>query len=675
MQDIDFKITFLAHDALTKFREQTKLYENAFLTGDEDNVVAANKLSGQICAELHTMADILKGSPSRRPADVKELHDSFQAYAKKAAKLYKNLAGQDILLLQNELQTLGKTRTKLLTDFERIHAQFECDLGEIVTNTRNAASRTNAFILFLFLSVFVILIVVVNAVANKLLIKPLLVVHEAVTQLARGELTFTLPAGFRNTDEIGRLGFEMNQATQILKSLVVNVRSSSGELLKVTQSIERTSSSVDAAATNQGQQLEKITSAINKILDSISEVSQGVDVLSNAANESACTIQETAASNNEVANNARNLFHAVEEVKTSITGMTSSIQRVADVTGTLQTVTESATDSITGMDRSIKDIEAATAETAMIALELRNDAEIGKGSVDAVISGMNEIKNASLLTADAIHSLSNKINSIRGIISTINDFMAQTNLLALNAAIIAAQAGISGKGFAVVADEIRRLSRSTAASADEIKSVIGGILVETEQTVASTKVVLKSIDEGESLTIKSGEALKKIVNGVEKSADRMGAIAQSTVEQAKQTAHLKDGMTDVMKIVAKIGNALTEQQKGGQLILSAAEQIHSQTAQVQLSTTEQSKATSDIAIAVESINQLINNIKFACDLQVEESESIVTSLNDLRKSNRVNLESTQTLNSIVSKLSGQMAVMQKEISFFGRDTSHPEQDV
>lgn len=674
MQEIDFKVTFIAHDALTSFREQTKLYENAFLTGDEDKVKAANKMSGEICARLHTMADLLKNSPSLRPADVKTLHDEFKAYSRMAEKLYGNLGGHEILLRQEDIQRLGQSRTKLLAGFEEMHQKVESDLRKIVSNTRNAASRTNTFIFFLFLSVFLVLIVVVNSVANKLLIKPLLVVHEAVTQLSEGDLSFHLPNTFRTGDEIGRLGIQMNQATQILKSLVMKVRSSSRELTSVTHRIEKTSSSVDVAATHQGEQLEKMTAAINMILSSISEVSHGVDVLSNAASESACTIQETAASNNEVANNARNLFHAVEEVKRSITGMTASIQQVADFTSTLKTVTESATESITGMDRSIKDIEAVTAETAMIALELRNDAEIGKGSVDAVIVGMNGIKDASLLTADAILSLSRKINSIRGIISTINEFMAQTNLLALNAAIIAAQSGISGKGFAVVADEIRRLSRSTAASADEIKSVIGGILDETEQTVASTKAVLKSIDEGEALTLKSGDALRKIVNGVEKSADRMGAIAGATVEQAKQTAHLKDGMTDVMKIVAKISTAMAEQQKGGQLILSAAGQIHSQTAQVQSSTTEQSKATSDIAMSIESINQLINNIKCACDLQVEESKSIVTSLEDMKKSNRVNLESTQTLHTIVAKLSGQMGVLQNEISFFETDQRHPEQD-
>ncbi len=128
-------------------------------------------------------------------------------------------------------------------------------------------------------------------------------------------------------------------------------------------------------------------------------------------------------------------------------------------------------------------------------------------------------------------------------------------------------------------------------------------------------------------------------------------------------------MTDVRNIVAQIAGAMTEQQKGGQLILAAAEQIHSQTAQVQSAAMEQSKASSDIAMSIESINQLINNIKLACDFQVGESESIVTSLADMKKSNHVNLESTQTLNTVVAKLSTQMAVLQQEISFFSADRS------
>ena len=664
MQEIDFKVTSHASNALNAFKEQTKLYEDAFLTGDQDKVDAGNALSATISSELNQMNNLIKRSRALHSSNVGDLLAKYEEYAAQARTLYQNPGGQNLTAAQRDLQALGKLRMTLLVEFEELHLHVTAALATIIQSTRKAANRTNIFMVSLFAVVFFVSILLVNSVANKLLIKPLLVIQEGVKQMSQGDLSFSLPSSFRNKGEIGSLGVEMSQTTDILKSLVVKVHSSSTELLRVTESIRQASLAVDTAATDQGKQLENITRAVNKILESTAEVSSGVDTLARAAFDSSSTIEETAISNSEVAANAKNLFHAVEEVKTSISTMTASISQVADFTGSLKVVADSTTTSITGMDRSIKAIEKATAEAAVIALEVRNDAEVGKESVDAVIEGMKDIKTASHLTADAITSLSKKIQNIRGIISTINEFMAQTNLLALNAAIIAAQSGINGKSFAVVADEIRKLSIRTASSTEEIKNVISGVNGEAQQTVSAINRVLKSIEEGESLTVTSGEALRKIVTGVEKSADRMGEIAQSTVEQSQEGALIKDGMSDLMMIVERISEAMAEQRKGGESILAATERMYAQTAQVQNSTLEQSKASKDIALSIGSIIELIRNIKFSCDFQVEESETIVGCLDGIKTSNEVNLATTQTLNAVVGKLGTHMAVLQKEITFF-----------
>ena len=113
-----------------------------------------------------------------------------------------------------------------------------------------------------------------------------------------------------------------------------------------------------------------------------------------------------------------------------------------------------------------------------------------------------------------ITTLSERAADIGDILSVIDEVAEQTNLLALNAAIIAAQAGEHGKGFAVVADEIKELAERTSSSTREITLVIKGVQEETRRAVDAINQAEHSIAEGEMLSNRSGEALNKIVVGV-----------------------------------------------------------------------------------------------------------------------------------------------------------------
>jgi len=80
---------------------------------------------------------------------------------------------------------------------------------------------------------------------------------------------------------------------------------------------------------------------------------------------------------------------------------------------------------------------------------------------------MKEISNASQETVKVIKS--------------IDEIAFQTNLLSLNAAIEAARAGESGAGFAVVADEVRKLALSSAEAANTTASLIEGNVSKIKQ--------------------------------------------------------------------------------------------------------------------------------------------------------------------------------------------------
>jgi len=98
---------------------------------------------------------------------------------------------------------------------------------------------------------------------------------------------------------------------------------------------------------------------------------------------------------------------------------------------------------------------------ASLLVERTND------SMKELNASMKEISNASQETVKVIKS--------------IDEIAFQTNLLSLNAAIEAARAGESGAGFAVVADEVRKLALSSAEAANTTASLIEGNVSKIKQ--------------------------------------------------------------------------------------------------------------------------------------------------------------------------------------------------
>jgi methyl-accepting chemotaxis protein len=141
-------------------------------------------------------------------------------------------------------------------------------------------------------------------------------------------------------------------------------------------------------------------------------------------------------------------------------------------------------------------------------------------------------------------------------------------------------------------------------------------------------------------------------------------IARAAAEQARGSQMIRDSMEKISSMVSQIAKATHEQRQGSELIMTAAEKMKGLTGQVRVSTREQSKVGSFIAKSTENITEMIQQITRACGEQSRGSEQIVSAVEDIQMSSTVGLEVTNVMETAVSRLSGQVSLLHKELGKF-----------
>ena len=257
-----------------------------------------------------------------------------------------------------------------------------------------------------------------------------------------------------------------------------------------------------------GLSLEKMTDNLNDMFGEINVSSAQVN-----------------AGSKQVSDGAQALAQGSTEQAASIQELSSSITEIADKTKKNTDLAEKA---------------------AALANSIKESAEKGSGHMDAMMSAVNEINDAS--------------GSISKVIKVIDDIAFQTNILALNAAVEAARAGQHGKGFAVVAEEVRSLAAKSAEAAKDT----GGLI---ENTIEKANLGVRIAGE-------TSESLSEIVSGINESTRLVEEIARSSEEQSMGIKQVNVGIDQVAQVVQQ--NSATAEESA-----AASEEMSAQSSVLQ----------------------------------------------------------------------------------------------
>ncbi|HEX8540166.1 MAG TPA: PAS domain-containing methyl-accepting chemotaxis protein [Pseudomonas sp.] len=204
----------------------------------------------------------------------------------------------------------------------------------------------------------------------------------------------------------------------------------------------------------------------------------------------------------------------------------ASYNPVYDADGKLYKIVKFASDISDRVEKFEADSRGAS-RAYHISAETEKVAEHGAEVIQQTAREMRQIADNIGASARLVGQLGERSEQITAIVNTIRGIADQTNLLALNAAIEAARAGDQGRGFAVVADEVRQLAGRTSRSTAEIAEMIGMILTETRDAVASMDATQEGAQRGVSLADQAGTVILQIRTGTSDAVQAVSMFASS----------------------------------------------------------------------------------------------------------------------------------------------------
>lgn len=291
-------------------------------------------------------------------------------------------------------------------------------------------------------------------------------------------------------------------------------------------SINHINSSDGALMESVNDNLQRVTTTIEKVKIASNSVVDGVTV-----------VRELTDENKEGANTVVQSMMKLSKNSEVLHGKTISSM---DMTKTINTQVENVVKLIKHM---VELINQSVTHSKTSSEELSD-----------VVESTNVMAQLSSEVEKVLLEFKNEFNMVKQETGTIEGITFQTNLLALNASIEAARAGDAGRGFAVVAEEIRNLSLGTKSSSDSILSALQHLEETADRMTDSITKIIENINN----SLEKVNQVNRSVTSITMDSTQLGDSIEVVDKAMREVETSNKNMVDNMKQVCDVMAIMTE---------------------------------------------------------------------------------------------------------------------
>jgi len=377
----------------------------------------------------------------------------------------------------------------------------------------------------------------------------------------KGESSNVQKLNINSKDEFGRMANIINQEIEIVSSNLNNDKKMIDNVKQVVNKVKNGYLDQYVSAETNNKSLNELKMILNEMILEISKtVHLNINELKELLNQYAQSDFTNSIKNPDgnIALGLNNLACTINEMlqENKIAGITLE-ENSKKLSSNVDILNHSSISTAASLEETAATIDEITASVIDNSKKVSTMSSYSKQLSDSISTG-EKLANS---TVDSINDINEQTNAIADAITIIDQISFQTNILSLNAAVEAATAGEAGKGFAVVAQEVRNLASRSAEAANEIKVLVETAATkansgkkiademingykELNSNIIQTMNIINDITKSSTEQRSSIEQINNAINELDKETQQNASVASKTQTIATETSSIAKKILD-----------------------------------------------------------------------------------------------------------------------------------
>ena len=376
--------------------------------------------------------------------------------------------------------------------------------------TTRAAGIKNAS--FITMAVGIVIQVIVILVVLTLLMRPVPKIDKAINQIK--DLDFTTACAVKSSDELGRIGKNMNQLDEKLKETMKKIRSDVKRMDVQTDTNMEVAAHLQESAENQLESMHNLT-------DTLDGLNQGIHVIAEGTDGLTMNVYDTTQASEQVNEKIHGAVSLVLDGKLQVGYMNETMESISGVSVELQEAVGNVSEGIEGINNMVQVIQDIADQTNLLALNASIEAaragEAGKGFA-VVAEEIRKLAEECGNSAVDIVSVTSKMGDLIGVVTE----KTSQSIEKVNTGV--ENVSNTSDVFEQInqsVTEISNLMDTVNEAIGNISNVITDMAASVEEQTASTQVISETyrsvMDISEEFSkdgdkvVEAGQELKRIV--------------------------------------------------------------------------------------------------------------------------------------------------------------------